>query len=103
MSRFPVVLVLLLLAAPAASAQSSSELIGGAGYVFSGPSLGTNTPNLMLGGVVRVAPRIGIRADVLYTVDEEEDLVGGNVGGTLSLGRLGSRFDPYLLAGAGSS
>lgn len=101
MSRFPVVLVLLLLAAPAASAQSSSELIGGAGPVFSGQSLGNNTPNLMLGGNVRVAPRIGIRADALYTVDEEEDLVGGNVGGVVSLGRLGSRFDPYLLAGAG--
>lgn len=98
--RIPLAIAILAGAVAQASAQRI-EVLGGAGPTFSGPSLANSTPNLMVGGMVPVAPRIGIRADVLYTVDQEEDLVGANVGGVLSLEAAGSSFNPYLLAGGG--
>ena len=82
--RIPLAIAILAGAVAQASAQRI-EVFGGAGPTFSGPSLAISTPNLLVGGMVPVAPRIGIRADVLYTVDQEEDLVGANVGGVLSL------------------
>jgi hypothetical protein len=98
---FTVMLALLLSGVADDAGAQRAEILLGAGPTFSGRHLSTETPQLMGAGLVRLTPNVGVRADILYTVDEEEDLVGVNLDGVLSPGAAGSRLRPYLLGGAG--
>jgi hypothetical protein len=100
--RFRTIALTLLLSSLAgeAAAQRAEILVGG-GATWSGRHLSTETPHLMAAALVRLGPSVGVRADVLYTVDEEEDLVGVNTDGVLYLGAVRSRLSPYLLGGGG--
>jgi hypothetical protein len=98
---FTIVLALLLSGVAGEAAAQRAEILLGAGPTFSGRHLATDTPNLMAAGLVRLTPNLALRADVLYTVDEEEDLVGINTDGVLSFGAGRSRLSPYLLGGGG--
>jgi hypothetical protein len=98
---FTVMLALLVSGLVEDATAQRAEILLGAGPTFSGRHLSTETPQLMAAGLVRLTPNVGVRADVLYTVDEEEDLVGVNLDGVLSLGAAGARLRPYLLGGGG--
>jgi hypothetical protein len=98
---FTIVLTLLLSGVAGEVAAQRAEILVGGGATFSGRQLSAETPNLMAAALVRLTPRVALRADVLYTVDEEVDLVGVNTDGVLYLAAGGARLAPYLLGGGG--
>ncbi len=80
------------------AAQRAEVLLGG-GATFSGADVSTVNGHVLVGGLVRVTPDLGVRVDGVYTPTDSDDLIGLSGDAVVSFGAAGARISPYLLGG----